>query len=753
MAIRTRLAVPEHIFRRLFAEDWLTLFLVGGAVLVSVRLVEVAEWVATPALTLTASLGALLGLLASRVQWKPGLAHLMALVAGVIVVYLQSSTLAGGEDLLARMGEANARLAAWWSALLGNTISNDPLPFALILSAIAWSVGYLSSWAIFKLSNLWLAIIPSAVGLFMNLTYLPEQFFVYLFPYLLATMLLLARMAARQREADLVKQGVAFPSSLRRWWMAYALVMSSLVVGLVYLLPTNNASNDALKRVWNVSREPVVWFQQEFGRLFSAITPRKTGPSQRFGAVLPILAKVPLTDEPVFSAEVPFATYWRVRAYPTYDSGGWTTEDTAVEPVSLDSLAFDDDDEDFITGIGYFVELATPTSYMFLPSDNPFYIDVDTRGETHDGAPFPGDLISLRPQERLGGDDSYAGSFIPAIFPERALRSTGQDYPEWVTDWYLKLPESLPRRVTDLANALTSEVLSPYDKATAIEGYLRTLEYGPSPEVPTYDGDWVDLFLFQTGVGHSDHFASSMAVMLRAVGIPSRIVSGFGPGTPEIETRTFDITGRDLHSWPEAFFPDLGWVEFEPSPIYGLRPRAVEDLVGFDQAYLLSGLGNGGEQASVPERDDTEEEPPLVDPGGGRLPGGEGLQPLPLTYAPSPLSASGALLWALAAAWAAGTWLVVRRLFLVLPGPQSAYLQLRRTANLMGMMTVEAQTPLEFGRVLSAGVPEAANDITLICETFSRTRYGGGELSRWDGLRVRLSWLRVRRALTRRSLG
>ena len=129
------------------------------------------------------------------------------------------------------------------------------------------------------------------------------------------------------------------------------------------------------------------------------------------------------------------------------------------------------------------------------------------------------------------------------------------------------------------------------------------------------------------------------------------------------------------------------------------------------------------------------------------------MRPIPLIYSPSPLSASGALLGALAAAWAAGTWLVVRRIFLVLPGPQAAYPQLRRTANLLGMGDAEAQTPLEFGRVLAAAVPEAGGDITLICETFSRTRYGGGELSRWDGLRVRLAWLRVRRALTRRSFG
>ena len=752
MFIRTRLTVPAHILRRLLSEDWLTLILVGGAVLVSVRLVEAAEWVATPSLSLTASLGALLGMVAARVRWKPGLAHLMALFVGLAVVYLQSSALAGGDDFLAKLGEANARLAAWWSALVGNEISNDPLPFALILSAIAWSAGYLSTWAIFKLSNLWLAIVPSAVGLFINLTYLPERFFIYLFPYLLATMLLLARMSARQREADLLAQGVAFPPAHRRWWMAYALVLSSLVIGLVYLLPTNNASNDSLKRVWNVSREPVVWFQQEFGRLFSAITPRKTTTYQRFGAVLPILAKVPLTDEPVFSADIPFATYWRVRAYPTYHSGGWTTEGTGVAPVLLDPFEFFDDEEDFVVGIGYSVELALPTSYMILPSDNPFYVDVETRVETHDGAPFPGDLISLRPEERLGRDDSYAGTFIPAIFTESSLRSTGRDYPEWVTDWYLDLPESLPRRVSELAFALTSEAVSPYDKALAIELYLRSnLEFGPSPAVPAYDGDWVDLFLFETGVGHSDHYASAMAVMLRAVGIPSRIVSGFGPGTPDIVTRTFDITGLDLHSWPEAFFPSLGWVEFEPSPIYGLRPRAIQDLVGFDQAYI-QGLG-GGEEVSVPETPDTERDLPLEDPGGGRLPGGEGLRPLPLVLTSSPLSPSGALLWALAAAWAAGTWLVVRRLFLVLPGPQAAYPQLRRTANLLGMLSDEAQTPLEFGRILSAAAPEAENDITFICETFSRTRYGGGELSRWEGLRVRLAWLRVRRSLSRRSFG
>jgi transglutaminase-like putative cysteine protease len=441
-----------------------------------------------------------------------------------------------------------------------------------------------------------------------------------------------------------------------------------------------------------------------------------------------------------------------VRAYPTYNSGGWTTQDTTVEPVSLDPFEFFDDEEDIRVGVDYYVDLAAATSYMFLPSDNPYYIDVSTEVETHDEAPFPGDLITLRPQERLGRNDSYAGTFIPAIFTERALRATGQDHPEWVTDWYLKLPDSLPARVNDLATALTEGAIIPYDKATAIEGYLRTLAYGPSPTAPAYDGDWVDLFLFQTRVGHSDHFSSSMAVMLRAVGIPSRIVSGFGPGMPDIETRTFEVTGMDLHSWPEAFFPGLGWVEFEPSPIYSLRPRAVEDLVGFDQAFLLSGLG-GVDQEPITNRGDTDKEPPLVDPGGGRLPGGEGLRPIPLTYSPSPLSTSGALLWALAAAWAAGTWLVVRRLFLVLPGPQAAYTQLRRTANLLGMVAAEAQTPLEFGRVLAAAVPDAGSDVALICETFSRTRYGGGELSRWDGLRVRLAWLRVRRALTRRSFG
>jgi transglutaminase-like putative cysteine protease len=130
---------------------------------------------------------------------------------------------------------------------------------------------------------------------------------------------------------------------------------------------------------------------------------------------------------------------------------------------------------------------------------------------------------------------------------------------------YLKLPP-LDHRITKLAADITATAPSNYDKAVAMERYLST-HFGYTLELPrTLPADPLAYFLFERKKGHCEFFASSMAVMLRSLRIPSRIVTGFRGGEFNDLTGQYVVRASDAHSWVEAYFPGSGWVSFDPTP-------------------------------------------------------------------------------------------------------------------------------------------------------------------------------------------
>jgi transglutaminase-like putative cysteine protease len=139
-------------------------------------------------------------------------------------------------------------------------------------------------------------------------------------------------------------------------------------------------------------------------------------------------------------------------------------------------------------------------------------------------------------------------------------------------DAYLKLP-LLDIRISKLAEDITAVAPSNYDKAVALEKYLST-HFGYTLELPpTLPPDPLAHFLFQRKKGHCEYFASSMAVMLRSLGIPSRIVTGFRGGEFNDLTGQYVVRASDAHSWVEAYFPGSGWIAFDPTPAGGLPTR------------------------------------------------------------------------------------------------------------------------------------------------------------------------------------
>jgi len=124
----------------------------------------------------------------------------------------------------------------------------------------------------------------------------------------------------------------------------------------------------------------------------------------------------------------------------------------------------------------------------------------------------------------------------------------------------------LPPRIRLLADSLVQDTPAPYEKAKRIEGHLRT-HYRYSLDVPRNQAlHPLEDFLFETRAGHCEYFAASMAVLLRMVGVPSRVVNGFQRGEWNEFGRYFTVRQQDAHSWVEAYVNGRGWMTFDPSP-------------------------------------------------------------------------------------------------------------------------------------------------------------------------------------------
>ena len=137
---------------------------------------------------------------------------------------------------------------------------------------------------------------------------------------------------------------------------------------------------------------------------------------------------------------------------------------------------------------------------------------------------------------------------------------------------YLALPP-LDNRISKLAESITAAAPNNYDKAVAMERYLRT-HFGYTLDLArTIPRDPLAYFLFERKKGHCEYFASSMAVMLRSLGIPSRIVTGFRGGEFNDLTDQYVVRASNAHSWVEAYFPTYGWVSFDPTPGGDLETR------------------------------------------------------------------------------------------------------------------------------------------------------------------------------------
>jgi protein-glutamine gamma-glutamyltransferase len=172
------------------------------------------------------------------------------------------------------------------------------------------------------------------------------------------------------------------------------------------------------------------------------------------------------------------------------------------------------------------------------------------------------DVYNFDPDRPL---NRYEADSILRLGRTRVARNHSAGYPPQVLLDFMG-PTPVDQRVRVLAQQITSTAPGPYEKAAALESYLSS-HFTYTLELPkTTPADPIASFLFERRRGHCEYFASAMAVMLRTLGIPSRVVNGFSGGEYNDVSSQYVIRASEAHSWVEAYIPGEGWMQFDPTP-------------------------------------------------------------------------------------------------------------------------------------------------------------------------------------------
>lgn len=273
-------------------------------------------------------------------------------------------------------------------------------------------------------------------------------------------------------------------------------------------------------------------------------------------------------DTTVFYATAEKPTYWRGEAKEYYTGHGWSsTEDhrfvLGIEPSLYEGklkterrqaeLHFARSPEFYhLFYLGEMTKLLTPSE--------PYYEFMTNLSTGKIYSYEHSDAVKL---------EGYSFEYESPEFSVPDLRAVPDEMGNQI---YLQLPETLPERVRELAADIVKDELNRFDKVKAIERYFRTNGFRYETEdvaIPNENQDYVDQFLFETKQGYCDNFSTSMVVLLRSVDIPARWVKGFTQGKETGKTedgrKIYKVTNANAHSWVEVYFPDYGWIPFEPT--------------------------------------------------------------------------------------------------------------------------------------------------------------------------------------------
>ncbi|WP_135826893.1 transglutaminase TgpA family protein [Halorussus ruber] len=273
------------------------------------------------------------------------------------------------------------------------------------------------------------------------------------------------------------------------------------------------------------------------------------------GERMSIVGSIRLSPKVRFTVESEEPGYWRVGAYDRYDGNGWIrtgeARDYGPQPAPPGRSR----------AVEQTVTVKAERMAAMPAMWRPTRLESGDRDNTRVSP-----LGAFDPVGALREGEQYTVVSRVPDPSERQLRDAGTDYPARIENRYLQLPGSSEDRIRQRTNRVVeaADAETPYEKATAIEGWLESNK-SYSLEVSRPDGNIAESFIFEMESGYCTYYATSMVTMLRSQGVPARFAVGYVSGQRVAEDE-WVVRGLDSHAWVEVYFPDVGWVRFDPTP-------------------------------------------------------------------------------------------------------------------------------------------------------------------------------------------
>lgn len=543
------------VFRWGSRRIWLNLAFLFLTLGIAVFSVEQAHWVyPEPLLTLILFVSVAVVWLLNSLRLPWWLLHLASLSIGFLVFIWQGMVLLPEGS---GIGTLFGFFSSWWQGGEGLRQGDSQILFGELLVILTWLTGYLSTWFVLRHNNAWVAVISGTLIIIANLGNLPGKYYFFFVLFTLAAVSLVIQTNVIKRQAlpgnvtDYSRRSVLYLlgsllcitvlTATISWGIPQVRV-TTLQNAIASAMPWKNVEESGLNILRSIPSKRdmnTTWETQtlEFGQLWN------------------------IGDNIQYTVVSPVPAYWQVSVYDLYNSRIWLSSPAEEKSLKQENDWKSADTLPGHTRIVYEVIPSISTDIVLLTGDFvSAEVPVTARIDVVD------EVTNAKLPRVLNPGEKYTVRVLVADKSPSVLSAAGVDYPEEITDAYLQLPQDLPDRITTLSEDITANATTPYEKVLAIDKYLSRLPYSLEVEELPEGSDAVSDFLFTQKKGFCLHFASAMAVMLRSVEVPSRLVVGYLPGDPGKEKDTYYLRDKHYHAWTQVYFPDYGWIDFEPTP-------------------------------------------------------------------------------------------------------------------------------------------------------------------------------------------
>lgn len=704
-------------------------------------------------LPIVASLALLFGWLLAKSVFSDRTAHLFALVYGLFFIFFfVGATLPYDGTWRERVLDLVSRQMEWLQKLVDGGTSRDGIIFVIQTTAVFWILGYLAGWYTFRRAHVWRVIIPTGIVLLSVVYYYngPRPLLIYLAVYTLLALLFVAVTHLSAEQAEWRRAAVRYDQGIQFDFVRAGLIAALFALLLAWSLPGLKASTSVSDIVVGAST-PWRSFQDTWTRLFSSLRSYGAGASDPYQNTMvlggPRTVGNTLVMDVHVEKELPYGVYWQAIAYERYADGRWHAAENEID----DELIHYPDDGPLDLPTSQARTIITQTVTNYLPNSSFIYAAPEVISSDRqlliDGTYNPdGDTVvtALRSRFILRQGDQYQVASRVSVADATGLRAASVEYPPWIRERYLPIPDTITPQTIALANELTANLSNPYDKAIAVRDYLRShIAYNDQIDAPPPGVEPIHYVLFDDPEGYCTYYASAMAVMLRSQGVPARVVSGYALGDYDEPTQSYRVRAVNSHSWVEVYFPNYGWIHFEPTQAIPVAERPTSSTGEFAGAVpLAEPFGAEGLNDEAPQND--------FESGGGLLDSPAEQEAATAAQRDVPwwqiivglvlLGGAGAVLFA--------GYNYNRR---VESDVDRSYGRLGDWARWLGIPWRSTQTPYEQADTLIAAVPDGRQPVRNLTRHYVLQRFspGRGQDEAFDPLQ---EWKQLRPVLIRKQI-